>query len=408
LKDTISLERSASFPASKHHLLRSTRLTDALQITRDIVALHATSATTPYLSLWARMTSFDQEVLDKALYEERTLSKILCMRSTVHIVPSDAASAFIRGFGYLSERRTPPQFRNGGLLVHAGICQRVQAERTYQALTQRIVSILSERGPSTAKELSELVPELKARIRHDVGKKYEGEFSIGSRIVNAMAAQGTIIRTRPRGSWRSSLYEYATLGDWLPGTRLDSATVEESHHKIIQQYLLAFGPTSAEDVQWWTGLSKTETTRAMAPLQSRLVHVTVQGADQALLILENDLTALRDFNPPSEPSVFLLPSLDPFIMGYRNRHRFLSPEHADKVFDRAGNALPTVWAEGRIVGAWGQRRDGKIVTGFFEHIGDDQLTAVARETERLQAFIGDEFIKPAFFHTQFTRALEAQ
>jgi hypothetical protein len=408
LKDTISLEQSASYPASKHHLLPSTRLADALQIAKDILALHATSATTPYLSLWARMTNFDRGMLDEALYEERSLSRVLCMRSTVHIVPSDGAAMFIRGFGHLSERRTPPQFQRGRLLVQAGICSENEAERTYKELTERIVHVLRERGPSTTKELAESVPELKARIRHDVGKKYEGDFSIGSRLVNALAARGVIIRTRPLGSWRSSLYEYAALDNWLPSAQLDRVTVEESHQKIIRQYLAAFGPTSIEDILWWTGLTQAETAEALAPIQSRLVQVRVQDTGQDLMVLEDDLTTLRDFRPPAEPSVFLLPSLDPFIMGYRDRQRFLSPEHADKVFDRSGNALPTVWAGGRIVGGWGQRRDGKVVIGLFEHVSEDQLAAVARETERLQNFIGDEFIKPAFFHTHFTRALESQ
>lgn len=40
-----------SYLAHKHHLLPSTRLVDVAQVTRDIVALHATSPTGPYLSL---------------------------------------------------------------------------------------------------------------------------------------------------------------------------------------------------------------------------------------------------------------------------------------------------------------------------------------------------------------------
>ena len=252
------------------------------------------------------------------------------------------------------------------------------------------------------------VPELKVKIRHDVGKKYEGEFSIGSRIVNALAAQGVIIRTRPRGTWRSSLYEYDAIGNWLPRAQLERVTAEQAHQTVIKKYFAAFGPTSLEDAHWWTGLTKSETARAVASVGPHLNRVEVHGTDQELLMLDEDLSALRDSPGRQDLRCSCCQSLDPFIMGYSNRQRFLSAKHADKVFDRSGNALPTVWAGGRIVGAWGQRRNGKIITGFFEQIDDDHLAAVVSETERLQDFVGDEFIKPAFFHTHFTRVLEAQ
>ena len=40
-----------SYLAHKQHLLPASRLADVVQVTRDIVALHATDATGPYLSL---------------------------------------------------------------------------------------------------------------------------------------------------------------------------------------------------------------------------------------------------------------------------------------------------------------------------------------------------------------------
>ena len=52
--------------AHKQHLLPGSRLADVLQATRDVVGLHATSATGPYLSLWARMSHFRREMLEEA------------------------------------------------------------------------------------------------------------------------------------------------------------------------------------------------------------------------------------------------------------------------------------------------------------------------------------------------------
>jgi hypothetical protein len=122
-------------------------------------------------------------------------------------------------------------------------------------------------------------------------------------------------------------------------------------------------------------------------------------------MLPDDAHRMRDFVPPDAPFVFLLPGLDPCIMGYRDRHRFLASEHRAKVFDRAGNAMPTVWVSGRVVGAWGQRRDGSVVCGFFESVSGEEQALLEDEAQRLEGFLGSEFLPPRT-QTSFTRALE--
>ena len=70
------------------------------------------------------------------------------------------------------------------------------------------------------------------------------------------------------------------------------------------------------------------------------------------------------------------PSLDPTVMGWKEREWYLG-DHAPALFDRAGNAGPTVWWDGRIVGGWVQRRDGEVVYRLLEDVGGD---ALARST----------------------------
>jgi hypothetical protein len=92
-------------------------------------------------------------------------------------------------------------------------------------------------------------------------------------------------------------------------------------------------------------------------------------------------------------------------MGYRDRRRFLAAEHRAKVFDRAGNAMPTVWVNGRVVGACGQRKDGSVVYGLFEPVGEEEQALLADEVQRLEGFLGGEFLPPRI-HTSFTRTLK--
>jgi hypothetical protein len=121
--------------------------------------------------------------------------------------------------------------------------------------------------------------------------------------------------------------------------------------------------------------------------------------------LAEDAQRLRDFSLPDGPYDFFLPDLDPYIMGYRDRRRFLAAEHRAKVFDRAGNAVPTVWANGRVVGDWGQRKDdGKVIYSLFEPVCDEERVLLADEARRLEGFLGGEFLPPRF-RTPFTCAL---
>ena len=386
--------------AHKQHLLPSSRLTDVVQVTRGVVALHTTDPTTPYLSLWARSQNFQRQALDNALYERRELVRLLCMRVTLHVVPSDQAPFFFQAY---AERRTSTELRDGAsLLVQAGLCKEREAGGRLNKLHQQVLDVLTRQGPCTAREIGQAVPELQAKIQHNVGKSYEGEFSIGSRLISSMCALGMLVRTRPGGTWRSNLYEYAALADWLPDVDLDSVPPKQARVQLVQRYLSAFGPATLDDVVWWTGLTKGETKKTLQSLEPMIERTSIEGLDGEYLILTDDIP--RPQGLPDAHPVFFLPTLDPYIMGYHDRRRFLSPEHNDKVFDRAGNAMPTVWVNGRVVGAWGQRQDGSVVYGLFESVSKKEHSRLTSEARRLESFLDGEYLAPRT-QTPFTRAL---
>jgi hypothetical protein len=391
--------------AHKQHLLPSSQLAGVVQVTRDIMALHATSATGPYLSLRARVPGFQAGMLVDALYEQRSLARVLCMRTTLHVVLSNEVPIFLRAYGDQKDGRVPAEYRGEWLLSRAGLCQEEEAGALLEKLQSQVLEVLVESGPSTVREISQAVPELKAKIRHSVGKPYEGEFSVGSRLIPSMCVQGLMIRARPRGSWRSSLYEYAALSDWLPDLDLDSVTPEEAQTWLVRHYLSAFGPATIEDIRWWTGFTKGEVEKAIQPLTREVVEVAIEGMGEGYLMMTEDAQRLDSEALPGAPYVSFLPALDPYIMGYRDRRRFLAPEHNVHVFDRAGNAMPTVWANGQVVGAWRQRKNGEVVYGLFEEVNEEEQALLEAEAQRLEEFLGGEYL-PLRTHTAFTRSLK--
>jgi uncharacterized protein YcaQ len=351
----IPVSRVNAFLLRKQHLLPSERGLGLESIVRGICALHSTAPLTPYLSLIARMPSFHAEDLDTALYEERSLVRLTCMRSTLHIVPAPSMATFFQAT-WKAQRRTETEL--GRMLVESALCAEGEQTAMLQRLHTRVIDSLATYGPSTVAELRERIPELGARFHYAPGKPYAGTFSIGSQIVPWLCTQGLAVRARPRGSRRSNLYEYASLADWLPGTDLHAIDTLQARMQLVRCYLAAFGPASLDDIAWWSGLAKRDVRRALDALGNEIVKVTIELLDEGFWMLSAESDALRDTADATNGAVCLLPSLDPYVMGYRDRRRFLAPEHQSQVFDRAGNAFATVWIDGQIAGVWRQVEDG--------------------------------------------------
>ena len=73
------------------HRLAGNPADDPVEVARDLVALHATDAATVYLSAWARLRDPAVEAVEQALYEDRSLIRMLGMRRTVFVVPVETA-----------------------------------------------------------------------------------------------------------------------------------------------------------------------------------------------------------------------------------------------------------------------------------------------------------------------------
>lgn len=56
-------------------------------------------------------------------------------------------------------------------------------------------------------------------------------------------------------------------------------------------------------------------------------------------------------------AVNLLPMLDPYTMGYKDRSRLLDPVFNETVVDRGGNVTSVVLVDGRVVGVWDLAED---------------------------------------------------
>nr|MBA2695352.1 winged helix DNA-binding domain-containing protein [Actinomycetota bacterium] len=89
-------------------------------------------------------------------------------------------------------------------------------------------------------------------------------------------------------------------------------------------------------------------------------------------------------------------------MGWVERGWYMG-EHAKALFDRNGNAGPTIWVDGQVVGAWGQARDGSIRTHFFVDVPAARRAQVAQRAVKLRAILG-----PVRYAVRFPGAINAE
>ena len=196
------------------------------------------------------------------------------------------------------------------------------------------------------------VPALAQRFHFGTGKRWEGSVGLSTRLLFLMAAEWTIVRARPRGSWVSGQYRWSRLETWA--TELPAAPSPEAGRRaLIAGWLASFGPGTERDLAWWSGLPLGQLRAALGSLDVATVRLD-EGAGVALA---TDLEPTK----PAAPTATLLPGLDPSPMGWKLRDWFLGP-HGEALFDTTGNVGPTVWWDGRIVGAWSQRPDGSVST----------------------------------------------
>ena len=214
-----------------------------------------------------------------------------------------------------------------------------------------------------------------------------------------LATEGRIVRGRPRGSWLSTQYRWATTDSWFDGrVDLEAWVPADAHVELVRRWLRAFGPATFEDLRWWTGWTKGRTRATLAAVDPIEVDL---GGQPGLLAPDDELD-----DGPLDPWVALLPSLDPTIMGWTDRDHVLDPGLRPALFDRNGNAGPTVWADGRVVGGWTQHPDGHVATRLLVDVGRNVTERVATEAEAVADWLGEVRVT-ARFRTPLDKELSA-
>ncbi len=368
--------------ARRHGLAPGLRAVDVVEAAERVVCLHGTDPATVYLSAWARVDGFAVADLDRALYADRTLVKHLAMRRTLFVFARDVLRVAQAG---ASERVADAERRRLIRDVEKAALY-PDGERWLSDVGAQVLDALSGGREATSSELRAEIPLLEGSMTYGEGKSWGGQVSVGPRVLTTLSAAGRIVRASNDGGWTTSRPRWTSMEAWL-GEELAAPSVAAGVAGLVERWLRAFGPGTAADIKWWLGSTVAAVRRALSDLEA--VEVDLDG--QPGYLLPDDLEPVE----PVEPWAALLPPLDPTTMGWFEREWYLG-DYKAQLFDTNGNAGPTVWWDGRIVGGWRQGESGEVVLQLLEDVGTEGLEALEGEAARLTEWLAGTRFLPRF------------
>jgi hypothetical protein len=376
----VSDEQRRARLAARHALTPASRLSSPVEVADALVALHSTEASSVYLSVAAR-SSCSLDDVTAALVDDRTLVRQLAMRRTLWALsparlPDVLGSVSARVAG-AEERRLVKDVEAVG--VADGATWLVEAEAA-------VLAHLRTAGPGATPAVRDGVPALDLRVL--TGGPAHGRMQpVATRVLTLLGAKGQIVRGMAEGRWQTPRLAWTPMADWVGA--ITPSPERDAYRRLVGDWLRQYGPGTLDDIVWWFGTTKTAVRHALADLEA--VEVALDGGSVGWLMPD-------DLDPVADPGpwVALLPALDPTTMGWRGRDFYLSPELRPLVLDTAGNAAPTLWWSGRVVGTWVQDPDGTVIAVPAVALPDDAMALVATATERLSGWLDGQLVTSVY------------
>lgn len=383
----VSDEQRRARLVARHHLLGGAPGPE--EAAASVVVLHATDPATVFLSVLARSHRSDLAAVSRALYDDRTLVRLLAMRRTLFVVPQPLVP--IVHHGAALEIAAFLRKRLLGQLTTLPTDPPVPADpRPWLADVEAgTAAALDRLAVATGAQLSAAEPRLRTAFLPTTDKSYDVRRNVTTQVLTLMGAEGRIVRGRPRGAWSSRHHTWESAALWWP-SGVPPLTPAEARIRLVKAYLDRFGPATEADVAWWTGWSLRQTRAALAGVATAAVVVS---GGTGLLLAGTEAT-----DPPSAAVATLLPALDPTPMGWKQRDWFLPQDPAARtaLYDRSGNVGPTVWWGGEVVGGWAVRSDGVVATRLFADRGQAAVEAVEQAALALRSRLAGAVVLPSF------------
>lgn len=330
-------------------LLRRWKLSAAETIER-LVGMQAQVPNDPYIGLWTRLAGFRANDLADLITGRRAV-RIALLRSTIHLVTDRDCLRLRPVLQPYLERHLYTGTPFGRQIRGLDTTKLVAAARA-----------LLEEKPRTMAELAKLLhrrwPDRDA-----------------TSLAYATRDLVPLVQVPPRGVWGASGQTRLTTAEAWLGRPLEQ---DVSPDEMVLRYLAAFGPSTARDIQAWSGANLREVVERLRP---RLRTFRDEGRRE---LFDWPDAPLPDPDTPAPPR--FLPEYDNALLAHGDRTRIVVNAHRQAIFS-------SLLVDGFVAGTWKITRRGDtatLVVESFKPLKKADHSAVGEEGMRLLTFAASD------------------
>lgn len=173
-------------------------------------------------------------------------------------------------------------------------------------------------------------------------------------------------------------HRFVLSSQWIKNPK--KLTEEASLKELCLRYFASHGPATVQDLQWRSGIGKTQINQGISLCGDELIQQEIDG--KTYYFKDSRVAQL------SVSRVHFLAGFDEFLLGYKDRTATLDLDH-HKLVDKARNGVfkPTVMMGGKTVGIWSMKEKIKhceVMINFFDEydIPKKELERWVKEFER--------------------------
>jgi hypothetical protein len=369
-----------AFRMARHHLDRPVPRLHWVQAVADACGVQAQVMVAAQLALRVRVHGLTLEDIERALWQDRSLARVWCIRGAIHIVPAEEFGVFVRGSSTRQNGRITSWLERAGASP-GSVDHLLDA---FAAATDH---------PRTRVDLAKHIRSLLGWPIENAGGRDWGNpadapgFRLGRAVV-----------TVPDIAWMASYRGLACFGPdegqgttfvrpdaWLPPFR--DLSVEKAEDALLRRYLRAFGPATVSDFAAWSILTVKHAHQIWDRAMNAMCPVQLNG--QTAWVLRDDLSALKR-SKLGRPTVRLLPYFDSFLMGHKSRDHLVDAAHYKQIYRPAGWVYPALLLDGCITGEWSYKRAHRhlqIAVRPYAPISGHTKDLVLREADDVARFL---------------------
>jgi hypothetical protein len=331
----------------RQHLLERVAMKPE-EMVRHLVGLQAQENLPPYLSLAARLTTFDPADVSRQL-EQRQLVRLLTMRGTIHLLaPEDAA------------------------VLRPWVAPRIEQEiRASQSIGD--TREIDRSAAVTA--LGEVLAD--GRLpQKEIGLRLAERFPYPATQLGQLARSiAPLAQLPPRGCWKAPggvVYDYVDRWTGVP-------MAEPDVPELVRRYLRAFGPATAADVTAWSAVTR------LGPVLKEMDDLVRHEDEDGKVLYDLDGAPIADEDAPAP--VRLLGTYDNVWLSHAARDRVTDPDARKSWMGTNGGIGNTLFANGWLAGIWRIVDDRVEIDRLHSDLTRNQQSELDEEIARVEKLL---------------------